>query len=138
MDSSSHRSARWFPGLAGAAAIASLFVGHAAAIAQTPPNVNCQNPGSNVEYKYCARLAYEQADRQLNQVYQRITRPMPPDEKKALVDAQLAWIKFRDTNCTAAVYRNRGGSGYSGFLSNCLERVTRARTSELIEQFDSR
>ena len=100
--------------------------------------VNCQNPTSNVEYKYCARLAYETSDRELNQVYRRITGKMTADEKRILTTAQLAWIRFRDTNCDAEVYRSRGGSGYGGFLSNCLERVTRSRTAELKEQFESR
>jgi uncharacterized protein YecT (DUF1311 family) len=106
--------------------------------AQAEPRVNCQNPSTNVEYKYCARLAYEASDRELNQVYRRITSKMPADEKKVLTTAQLAWIKFRDTNCEAEVYPSRGGSGYGGFLSNCLERVTRARTAELKQQFEAR
>jgi uncharacterized protein YecT (DUF1311 family) len=110
----------------------------AAAIAQPAPNINCQNPASNVEYKYCARLAYEASDRELNQVYRRITGKMADDEKKVLTTAQLAWIRFRDTNCTAEVYQSRGGTGYGGFLSNCLERVTRARTAELQQQFENR
>lgn len=105
---------------------------------QAEPGVNCQNPTSNVEYKYCARLAYETSDRELNQVYRRITGKMTADEKKVLTTAQLAWIRFRDTNCEAAVYRSRGGSGYGGFLSNCLERVTQARTAELKQQFEER
>lgn len=105
---------------------------------QAEPGVNCQNPASNVEYKYCARLAYEASDRELNQVYRRITGKMTADEKRVLTTAQLAWIRFRDTNCDAEVYRSRGGSGYGGFLSNCLERVTRSRTAELKQQFESR
>jgi hypothetical protein len=33
---------------------------------------NCSNPQSNVEYKECARLRYEAADRRLNDVYKQL------------------------------------------------------------------
>ncbi|WP_265579697.1 hypothetical protein [Plectonema radiosum] len=29
------------------------------------------------------------------------------------------------------VYRNRGGSGYGGFLNNCLQRMTKEGTAQL-------
>lgn len=114
------------------------IIATAGAIAEPTPAINCQNPASNVEYKYCARLAYEASDRELNQVYRRITGKMANDERKVLTTAQLAWIRFRDANCNAEVYQSRGGTGYGGFLSNCLERVTRARTTELQQQFENR
>lgn len=93
--------------------------------------LNCKNPSSNVEYKECARRAYEQADRRLNQVYQQLTSRLGSAERKELTSAQLTWIQFRDKNCSFEVYRSRGGTGYGGFLSACLERMTRARTTDL-------
>jgi uncharacterized protein YecT (DUF1311 family) len=104
-------------------------------IAQAPPNVDCANPTSNIEYKYCARIAYEASDRELNRVYKQVTARMNPEQKRILVNAQLAWIKYRDNGCDAEVYLSRGGTGYEGFRNGCLERVTKARTAELIEQF---
>lgn len=93
--------------------------------------LNCKNPGSNVEYKECARRAYEQADRQLNQAYRQLTSRLGSAERKELTSAQLAWIQFRDKNCSFEVYRSRGGTGYGGFLSACLDRMTRERTTDL-------
>jgi uncharacterized protein YecT (DUF1311 family) len=109
----------------------------------TPDNttaqpLNCKNPSSNVEYKECARLAYEQADKRLNQVYRQLTARLSKAERKELTDAQLAWIRFRDTNCSFAVYPSRGGTGYGGFLSECLERLTRQRTTQLEEYLRDR
>ncbi len=95
------------------------------------PQANCLNPTSNIEYKFCAYQDYLSADRRLNQVYQQITSSLSGGERQHLVEAQLAWIKFRDANCNFEVYRNLGGTGYGGFLSNCLTRMTRARTVEL-------
>ncbi|PSB50755.1 hypothetical protein C7B67_13280, partial [filamentous cyanobacterium Phorm 6] len=44
---------------------------------------------------------------------------------------QLGWIKLRDNNCEFETYRSRRGTGYRGFLNECLDRMTKARTTEL-------
>jgi uncharacterized protein YecT (DUF1311 family) len=93
--------------------------------------IDCTNPNSNIEYKECARRAYLTADKNLNLVYKPIISSLNGKEKQRLVAAQSIWIKFRDANCDFEVYRNLGGTGYGGFLSNCLERMTKARTEEL-------
>ena len=95
--------------------------------------INCVNPTSNVEYKECAHIAYQSADKKLNQVYKPIFSRLTGTEKQHLISAQSNWIKFRDANCDFELYQSRRGTGYSGFLSNCLERMTRARTQELQE-----
>ena len=43
----------------------------------------------------------------------------------------LGWIKVRDKTCEFEVYQNRGGTGYRGFLNECLDRMTKVRTAEL-------
>jgi uncharacterized protein YecT (DUF1311 family) len=95
------------------------------------PKINCANPNSNVEYKECAYRAYVASDKKLNQVYKQIISTLAGKEKQHLIDAQLAWIKYRDSNCDFEIYRSLGGTGYGGFLSNCLERMTSTRTKEL-------
>ena len=53
-----------------------------------------QCPGSsNVEIKYCLRLEYEAADRDLNAAYKRVIKQLEPEQKDLLIDAQVAWIK---------------------------------------------
>ena len=93
--------------------------------------VNCNNPTNNLEIKECIRLRYEAADLRLNQVYQQIIPTLSSEERALLVEAQRGWIQLRDNNCEFEVYRNRGGTGYRGFLNECLERMTKQRTSEL-------
>ncbi len=95
------------------------------------PQSNCANPTSNIEYKECAYRAYVASDKKLNQVYKQVSSMLVPKEKQHLIDAQLAWIKYRDSNCDFEIYQSLGGTGYGGFLSNCLERMTNARTKEL-------
>ncbi len=67
---------------------------------------------SNEGFKQCARLRYEQADRRLNQVYQQLISKLNGDERQELTNAQLAWIQFRDKNCSFEVYPSRTGTGY--------------------------
>jgi len=92
---------------------------------------NCSNPQSNVEYKECARLRYEAADRRLNDVYKQLVAKLNRKQRSVLYQEQIKWIKSRDKNCELEVYGNRGGSGYRGFLNECLERKTKQRTAEL-------
>jgi uncharacterized protein YecT (DUF1311 family) len=111
--------------------ISSLVLLSPGSPANSQPKINCTNPGSNVEYKECAYRAYQASDNQLNRVYKPIFTKLKGTEKQRLIESQSAWIKFRDANCNFEVYRNRDGTGYGGFLSNCLERMTKARTVEL-------
>ena len=92
---------------------------------------NCSNPLSNVEYKECIRLRYEAADKRLNQVYQQLIPKLSRKERSVLYQQQIKWINSRDKSCESEVYGNRGGSGYRGFLNECLERKTKQRTAEL-------
>ena len=92
---------------------------------------NCSNPQSNVEYKECARLRYQAADRRLNDVYRQLVAKLNRQQRSVLYQEQIKWIKSRDKNCQSEVYGNRGGTGYQGFLNECLERKTRQRTAEL-------
>ena len=98
-------------------------------IAQRQPN--CSNPQSNIEYKECARLRYQAADRRLNDVYRQLVAKLNRQQRSVLYQEQIKWIKSRDKNCESEVYGNRGGTGYQGFLNECLERKTRQRTAEL-------
>ena len=74
---------------------------------------------------------YEAADKRLNEVYKQLIANLSKEEKALLSESQLGWIKVRDNTCEFEVYRNRGGSGFQGFLNECLERATKQRTAEL-------
>ncbi|MCU0545561.1 MAG: lysozyme inhibitor LprI family protein [Oscillatoriaceae cyanobacterium Prado104] len=97
-------------------------------IAQQPSN--CTG-STNIEIQRCLRLNYEAADKRLNEVYKQVTANLSREERSLLTEAQQGWIKLRDKNCEFEVYRSRGGTGYRGFLNECLERMTKQRTGEL-------
>lgn len=93
--------------------------------------LNCDRPQGDVEVRACIRLRYELADKRLNDVYKQLIANLSKEEKALLAEAQLGWIKVRDNSCEFEVYKNRGGSGFQGFLNECLERMTKQRTAEL-------
>jgi uncharacterized protein YecT (DUF1311 family) len=100
------------------------------------PNIIAQqgsicNGSTTIEINRCLRLNYEAADRRLNKVYQQVISQLNRKERSTLVKVQRQWIKTRDRQCDREVAINRGGTGYSGFLNQCLERKTRQRTAEL-------
>ena len=93
--------------------------------------LNCDRPQGDVQVRACIRFRYEAADKRLNEVYKQLIAKLSKEEKALLSEAQLGWIKQRDNTCEFEVYRNRGGSGFQGFLNECLERATKQRTAEL-------
>jgi uncharacterized protein YecT (DUF1311 family) len=101
-------------------------------------DIDCQNPNGTPEINYCAQLAYEAADAELNQVYQELNSKLSATEQDKLVATEQSWIQFRDANCEFAVRSSVGGTGYEAYLNNCLEKVTRNRTEELRLQINLR
>ena len=93
--------------------------------------INCDRPQGDVQVRACIRFRYEAADKRLNEVYKQLIANLSKEEKALLSESQLGWIKVRDNTCEFEVYRNLGGSGFQGFLNECLERATKQRTAEL-------
>lgn len=97
-----------------------------AAPAQTQQEMNQQ-----------ADADFRQADKELNAVYNKLIKKVPPEVKERLIDAQLAWIKFRDAEAKARAAEVEGGSMYPLLYSGSLASTTRQRTKELQEWLDS-
>ncbi len=93
--------------------------------------INCDRPQGDAQLRTCIQLRYEASDKRLNEVYKQLTSSLSDEERSLLTEAQLGWIKLRDKTCEFEVYKSRGGTGYRGFLNECLDRVTQQRTAEL-------
>lgn len=98
----------------------------------------CEGHGSQAEASGCAHREYQAADAELNRAYTRLAAILDEDEKALLKASELAWIKYRDTNCTFESSQYAGGTMRPMIESYCLARVTRARTAELKEQYELR
>ncbi|MDC0738192.1 lysozyme inhibitor LprI family protein [Cognatishimia sp. SS12] len=117
--------------------IALMFAGGAVAA----QDVDCDNAIAQVEMNYCAHLAYQAADEDLNHAYKlAIQQARAQDQylaegeipaEEMLRDAQRAWIPFRDKACALESTMARGGTMAPLLFSSCLERETRNRTESL-------
>ena len=69
-------------------------------------------------------------DIRLNASYKALLASVFPDRGQQLVNAQLAWIKFRDLNCN--FYDNPGGGQMARLEANgSYMRMTAERAQEL-------
>ncbi|MFM7715064.1 MAG: lysozyme inhibitor LprI family protein [Microcystis sp.] len=97
-------------------------------LAQRP---NCNNPQTQSEMNICANIAYQNADRKLNQGYQQLLPKLSTARKQKLISAQQAWIKFRDSSCEFERSAYEGGSIAPMIYGFCLADVTEQRTKDL-------
>jgi uncharacterized protein YecT (DUF1311 family) len=128
--------------------------------AQPPvPEWNCKDPVVQQEMNWCAGQDYAAADAELNAQW-KITasimkerdagtdddfgplNPVTPSEDAAarmtytghfqtLLDAQRAWLTYRDAQCRLEGYAFLGGSAQPMIVSGGLAMLTRQRTQEL-------
>jgi|GEM_PF-1416991 len=100
---------------------------------------NCNNPQTQSAINYCAALSAESADKKLNEVYQKLKSSVKgTPQEKLLLDSQLAWIKFRDTNCTFARSFFEGGTIAPTEYYSCIKEVTEQRTKQLATYIPTR
>jgi uncharacterized protein YecT (DUF1311 family) len=97
-------------------------------LAQRP---NCNNPQTQSEMNICASIAYQNADRKLNQVYRQLLPKLSASRKQKLISAQQAWIKFRDSSCEFERSAYEGGSLAPMIYGFCLANVTEQRAKDL-------
>ncbi|MEH1865642.1 MAG: lysozyme inhibitor LprI family protein [Nostoc sp.] len=98
---------------------------------------NCNNPQTQAAINECAKLSYQNADRKLNRAYQQLLPTLEKSRKQKLIAAQLAWVKFRDTNCEFERSKYEGGTIAPSIYAGCLENLTKLRTQELQEYLKS-
>jgi uncharacterized protein YecT (DUF1311 family) len=94
-------------------------------------------PGAQTQYEMdeCAHKEFVAADAELNRVYNQLAAKLDDAEQRAqLKTAELAWIKFRDENCTFEGLFYKGGTMRPMIESFCQADVTRKRTAQLREQ----
>lgn len=77
-------------------------------------------------------LEYKKADKELNVVYNKLKDKLKPVDKTALINAQKAWLKFRDLNCKFMSKENSEGGVIANKMKiDCLTQSTFERIKEL-------
>ena len=92
----------------------------------------CKNLQTQTALNQCSALRAEAIDKQLNQVYRQVRAKYKGSENEnLLINAQIDWIKYRDSTCSFSMNRYKGGSMASMVYSDCLGRMTKQRIDEL-------
>ena len=94
--------------------------------------VVCPQANTQAEINQCWGQDARAADKKLNQTYQQLLRRYEAANlaRQKLVDAQLAWIKYRDATCAFSYTRFSGGSIAPSVYSSCIKRVTQQRIAD--------
>ncbi len=101
--------------------VTAIFFKAQCGVGQTQAEMNMQ-----------AKAAYLKADAAMGVVYKQIQKILSTaTEKKLLLDAQRAWIKFKETHCKSVAEGSAGGSIQPLIYFNCLEQLTQQRTVQL-------
>ena len=103
-------------------------------VAQQP---NCKDPQTQVEINVCAGIEYQNADKRLNQVYQKLIPKLSATRRQKLIVAQRAWINFRDANCEFEQSQFEGGTMAPAAKAGCMAQLTKTRTAQLQQYIDS-
>ena len=84
-----------------------------------------------VELANCLYENEREADRELNELYREVMGVLDEEDRSLLVDAQRAWIVYRDKTCAAVRAMFRRGSARGSAVSACNLSVTKQRIDDL-------
>lgn len=118
--------------LALAPALAAVLLG-APARAQ-----DCAGASTQLELDDCAAASFATVDAELNDTYREIIARLrdDPATKQLLVEAQHAWLVFRDGECAFATSATAGGSIYPMLATQCRTMLTETRVEQLRAYLD--
>jgi uncharacterized protein YecT (DUF1311 family) len=78
----------------------------------------------------CINVEFDRQDSRLNSAYKKLMSKVPKHRKDSLVEAQRAWISFRDANC--GFYHDPDGGSAAHVAGNeCMLNATIDRASEI-------
>ncbi|MEM1194920.1 MAG: lysozyme inhibitor LprI family protein [Pseudomonadota bacterium] len=127
-----------------------LTLSPASAIVPPPnPEWNCEEPTRQQEMNWCAAQEFRAADEALNAQWRATSAIMKrrdsallryepegdgtPGYFETMLEAQRAWLTYRDQHCRVEGFVARGGSLEPLLVTTCKTALTEARTKELKE-----
>lgn len=89
---------------------------------------NCDKPNNDFDGLYCLTKVYLEADKELNNSYNKLNKLLNKQQKSTLKRGQLAWLRERNDQCS---YNNDDGF----FVNmNCATSKTTTRVNFLNER----
>lgn len=107
-----------------------------------PEDPDCAEPMTQTAMNICAAQDFQRADAELNQVWRDVRVLAKADDAEphddgqpghwpTLLEAQRAWLAYRDAHCRLVGYDARGGSLQPLLTANCRTELTRERTQSM-------
>jgi uncharacterized protein YecT (DUF1311 family) len=84
----------------------------------------CENPAPGYDKTYCLAKLFVETDNELNEAYKSLNSVLSADQRKKLLPAQRAWIKYRNLACS------EGGT----IDVACNFKVNKSRTKFLLDR----
>lgn len=118
-----------------APSLALVLFAAGAALAQ-----DCVKAISTPELNECAARQQKAVELQLNQTYQQALKSLQqPDTeidkfsaaRQKLIEAQRAWVKFREADCEAVYLQHVSGSIRNLMFTGCLQKHAERRIEDL-------
>lgn len=97
---------------------------------------DCDALNTQMEMNVCEGENLARADAALNAAYARLTAKVGAGGRTSLVEAQRAWIKYRDLQCGFETLGAVGGSIHTMLAAICRTELTRDQTKRLQRQLD--
>ncbi len=93
----------------------------------------CGASATQYDLDRCADQDFRKADAKLNAAYKRIMDRLTGEAsgRKLMVEAQKAWLAFRDAECAFSSSDTEGGSIHPMVVTGCLATLTETRTRTL-------
>ena len=94
---------------------------------------DCSDAATQTDLNICANEELERADKGLNDVYGRLRKKLKAEgsAEQPLINAQRAWIAFRDQECAFAGSDYEGGSMQPFVIAHCKTELTDGRSGQL-------
>jgi len=86
--------------------------------------------GVTSEMLDCMSAEFSRQDARLNENYKRLMSKLSTKRREGLLEAQRAWIRFRDANCSF-YHDPEGGSAAHLAGNSCMLNATADRATEL-------
>ena len=109
-----------------------VSIAYGTEVAYSPQYSACmdRSGGVTAEMIDCMAAELKRQDAALNVNYKVLTNQLTPSRRKQLLEAQRAWIRFRDTNCQ--FYADPDGGTLASIEANsCVLTMTASRAQEL-------
>jgi uncharacterized protein YecT (DUF1311 family) len=88
-------------------------------------------PFSESTVVQCNTIGFQNADRELNELYQKLMKTADPKEKEYLKTMQQAWIKLKESQCGLVNYYYRDARFSEKWKTRCEAIMTIRRVEEL-------